>query len=239
MLAYRALPGAGFIMTFLVMSGSVQDCQTSTNGAPFVSSVRELDGQLVFHDDLRQWFELKLNSPVCGEKSIELITGDKGWSALQVLRGCPVKSSGQINISETGYYSLNLYQNVSDIRPTSACKRMQPFPDYSKRRPEASLRNYHVIMRLHYQTDGPLDVEVANGHRPLRPWQIYSSYSLTGDFGYYAFCGKGFVAEKPHGTPEGKPWVLDGYIAFDPESVPKGVDPIFLKYDCRRTRRGE
>ena len=94
------------------------------------------------------------------------------------------------------------------------------------------------MMRLHYQTDGPLEVAAVSGLRQLTPWQVYASYDLTGGFAYYAYCGKGFVAEHPHGTPEGKPWVFDGYVAFDPESVPKGVDPILLEYDCRRMRRG-
>ena len=78
-----------------------------------------------------------------------------------------------------------------------------------------------------------------SGRRELKPWQVYASYEFTGGFVYYAHCGRCFVTENVHGTAEGKPWIIDGYIAFDPESVPKGVNPILLNYDCRRARRGE
>ena len=235
-----ALFQVAFVVLFVDVYCSAQNCpRANPVGTSTAFSVLVLTGRLVFHNDLRQWFELRLSNPVCGQKSIELVTGDKGWTALQVLRGCVVKSYGPIDIPGTGYYSLDLFQNSRKLTSVRSCIRLPPFPDYTKRRPEAYLRKYHVMMRLHYQTDGPLEVNVASGNRQLRPWQVYASYFLTGGFVYYAYCGKSFVAENPRGAAEGKPWVLDGYIAFDPESVPKGIDPIFLEYDCRRMRRGE
>ena len=229
-----------FVFVTSPVFGFGQDCPKDNGGGPpTASAVRDLMGTLVFHNDLRQWFELKLDVPVCNVSSLELVTGDRGWRSLQVVRGCRVRSRGIIDVPSTGYYSISLYQDVTSIEAEGNCKRQRAFPDYSKLKPESSIRKYHVAMRIYYQSDGPLEVNVKSGRRELKPRQAYASYFLTGGFAYYAYCGKGFVAEHPIGTREGKPWTIDGYVAFDPESVPKGVDPILLDYNCRRARRGE
>src|SRR6266478_4142172 len=49
-----------------------QECpRASTTGASIPSQVQTLEGRLVFHDGIRQWLELELYKPQCGEKSIQ------------------------------------------------------------------------------------------------------------------------------------------------------------------------
>src|ERR1700722_9046628 len=55
-----------------------QVCPANTpDGPPKGSEARALRGKLIYHDSLRQWFELKLDEPECGQSSIELTRGDQ------------------------------------------------------------------------------------------------------------------------------------------------------------------
>ena len=92
------------------------------------SEVRTLEGQLVFHDDIRGWFELKLDEPQCGQASIQLMPGEPEGISMQVLRGCRVRSQGAIDFSSTGYFSSQMYQDVRVIESVCPCKRQAPFP---------------------------------------------------------------------------------------------------------------
>ena len=88
-----------------------QQCpQSSKDGPSIPSVVRTLEGKLVFHDDIRQWFELKLDQPQCNQPSIQLVRGERDWKQLEILRGCRIRSKGAIDFSPTGYYSLDTYQ---------------------------------------------------------------------------------------------------------------------------------
>src|SRR5690242_19399784 len=86
--------------------------RTSATGPSTASEVRTLKGRLVFHDSIRKWFELKLDQPQCGQSSIELMRINSDWTPVEVLRGCRVRSSGAVDFSPTGYYSLDTYQDV-------------------------------------------------------------------------------------------------------------------------------
>jgi formylglycine-generating enzyme required for sulfatase activity len=48
------------------------------------SEVRALEGQLVFHNDIRRWFELKLDEPQCGQASIQLVHGGRARTRMEV-----------------------------------------------------------------------------------------------------------------------------------------------------------
>jgi hypothetical protein len=51
-----------------------QECpQASKTGPDTPSQVMTLEGRLVFHDDIRRWFELQLYKNQCGQKSIQLL----------------------------------------------------------------------------------------------------------------------------------------------------------------------
>ena len=156
-----------------------QQCpQASAAGAP--SEVRTLEGTLVFHDSIRKWFELKLDQPQCGQASIELVRGERKWTPLEVLRGCRIRSRGAIAFSPTGYYSLDMYQDVKEVESVGGCAQQLPFPDYSKAKPDKTIREYRVDMHVDYETgDHPILFSVSSAGKELRPWQAYADYSLT------------------------------------------------------------
>ncbi len=212
-----------------------------TRGA---SAVRTLEGRLVFHDGIRQWFELKLDQPQCEQASIELVRAERIRISLEVLRGCRVRSRGALDFSPTGYYSLDMYQDVLEIEPVGPCVRQPPFPDFSGARPDKRVRGYRVEMHINYGLeDTPITFRVSDRGRELRPWQAYASYWLTGGFVLYGLCGKGFVVDKVFGTPEAKPShfdeqrTSDDMAMFDPESAAaSGQKDLHLGFTCVRAR---
>jgi hypothetical protein len=197
----------------------------------------------MFHDGIRKWFELKLNHPQCGKSSIELVPATTDhWTPLEVVRGCTVRSTGEIDIPVTGYYSLDLYQAVDRIKPVGACAQQSPFPDYSKLKPDKSIHKYQVSMSVNYRPgDHSIVFRVSSAGNDLRPWQAYASYLLTGGFVLYGYCGDGFVVDKVYGTPQANPSHFDeprtsaDAAAFDPENAAaSGKKDLRLGYSCVR-----
>ena len=218
-----------------------QQCpQASAAGTP--SQVRTLEGALVFHDSLRKWFELKLDQPQCGQASIELVRFERKWTPLEVLRGCRIRSRGAIAFSPTGYYSLDVYQDVQEIASVGACVKQLPFLDYSKARPDKTIREYQVDMHIDYEAgDHPVLFSVSSAGKGLRPWQAYADYFLTGGFVLYGSCAKGFVVDTVFGTPQANPSHFDeqrtssDMAMFDPESAAAaGKKDLHLGYTCVR-----
>jgi hypothetical protein len=210
---------------------------TNPTGPTVASEVLTLAGRLIFHDDIRKWFELKLDQAQCGQTSIQLVAGGPDWTVLEVLRGCQVRSKGALDFSPTGYYTLDVYQSVDQIEPVGDCSRQAPFPDYSKAKPNKSIRRYRVDMYVNYGAgDHPIIFRVSSAGRTLRPWQAYASYYLTGSFVLYGHCGEGFVVDKVFGTPEAHPSHFDdGMAAFDPEgAAAAGKKDLHLGYTCVR-----
>jgi hypothetical protein len=231
-LAISALPSVG------------QHCpRSSDNGPNIESSTRILEGTLVFHDSLRKWFELKLDQPQCGQSSTELVRIQGTYGPIEVLRGCHVRSTGPIGIPVTGYYSLETYQDVKKIEPVGTCVRQPLFPDYSRTKPNKSIRVYRVEMHLTYGSgDNPIVFRVTSGDNELQPWQAYASYNLTGGFVLYGHCGKGFVVDKVFGTPQANPSHFEesrdpsDMASFDPESAAAaGIKDLLLGYTCVRS----
>ena len=144
----------------------------------------------------------------------------------------------------TGYYSLETYQNVRKIEPVGTCVRHPPFPDYSKIKPDKSVRAYRVEMRFNYSTgDNPVFFRVTSEGKELRPWQAYASYDLTGGFVLYGHCGRGFVVDKVFGTPQAKPSHFDeprdpsDMASFDPEgAAAAGIEKLQLGFTCVKGR---
>ena len=244
-----SIPRACVLTLALVVCRAVpalaQQCpQASATGPSVASEVRTLEGRLVYHDGIRQWFELKLDQAQCGQASIELVRVEGEWTPLEVLRGCQVRSKGAIDFSPTGYYSLDTFQAVDQIEPIGACARQLPFPDYSKAKPDKTIREYRVDMFVNYERgDHPIIFRVSSGGKDLQPWQAYASYMLTGGFVLYGYCGEGFVVEKVFGTPQANPRHFteqrspDDAAAFDPESAAaSGKKDLHLGYTCVRER---
>jgi hypothetical protein len=239
-----SLLACGFVVATAV-SASGQACpKRSETGLSSKSEVRSLEGQLVFHDGIRNWFELKLDQPQCGQASIQLVPGARARTPVEVLRGCRVRSLGALDSSSTGYFSLDLYQDVQVIESVGACERQSPFPDYSNAKPDRAIRAYRVDMRVNYEPgDHPIVFRVTSAGKEVRPWQAYASYWLTGGFVLYGHCGDGFVVDKMFGTPEAHPSHFDdprssGDMAmFDPESAAvAGNKDLRLGYTCVRNQ---
>jgi hypothetical protein len=191
---------------------------------------------------MRQWFELKLDKPQCGQRSIELIQIQKTSPPLTVFRGCQIRSTGPIDFSPTGYFSLDTFQDVQGIDPVGKCAQQPLFPDYSESKPDNGIRAYRVDMHVNYRAgDHPVIFHVSSAGRELRPWQAYASYLLTGGFVLYGNCGDGFVIDKVFGTREANPRHFDDprtpndMADFDPESAAAaGKWDLHLGYTCIR-----
>jgi len=223
------------------LSAHGQQCpKENPNGPSQPSEARTLEGKLIYHDGIRKWFELKLDRPECGQESIELVQGDGAFAPgspviLEILRGCRIRTKGVLDIPSTGYYSLGLFQALDEIEPIGECKKQPPFPDYSKAKPDKSIRSYRVEMMVDYEPgDHPIQFRVTRSGKELHPWQAYASYSLTGGFVLWGECAEGFAVDKAFGTPEANPQVIDNAL-FDPESAAvAGKKKLHLGYTCIR-----
>jgi len=161
------------------------------------TDVRTLHGRLIFHDEIQEWFELKLDQPQCGEGSIELY--EQNPNPLAVLRGCRVKSQGMLNFSARG----NIRQLVEQIEAVGKCVHKAPFPDFSNIKPDRAIREYRVEM--HLNDSNPIRFRVSQAGRALLPWQAYASYLLAGGYLLYGSCADGFVVDELFGTTETNP----------------------------------
>ncbi len=199
---------------------------------------------MIYHDGIRQWFELKLDRAQCGHSSIQLTTSDGNWKSLQAFRGCRVQTNGGIGLSLTGYYSLDLNQDAKTISPIGPCSEKRPLADFSRAKPGRHVRAYRVDMRVDYRPgDHPIEFHVRSRNRELHPWQAYASYELTGGFVLYGLCGRGFVVDRVFGTPAARPTHSDeprdpgDMAAFDPETAAQtGKTDLHLGYTCVRGR---
>lgn len=237
------------IMALLLLTcgagrASAQLCPRASLGSDIQSAVQSHEGRLIYHDGIRHWFELKPDKPICGKPSIELSPApdSSNWTRLAIFRGCRVRSRGPIDFSPTGYYSLDLYQDVRRLEPVGACVRKPPFHDYSHAKPDAHVRSYTVAMHVDYRPgDHPVVFHIRSSGRELRPWQAYASYMLTGGYALYGSCGKGFVVDRVYGTPEAQPLHFDfprtpdDQAAFDPERAAElRKFDLHLGYSCVR-----
>lgn len=202
--AFLPLTMMTFFLPHIVLA---QECPSASAEGDWTESVpRAITGTLVYHDDLRGWFELALDRRQCDEDSIQLIPTEAIGDALQRLRGCRVVSTGAIAFSPTGYYSLRLYQPVERIATAETCIEQPPFPDYSKARPDRSIASYRVDMHVNTSPgDHPIEFRVTHRGRELQPWQAYANYYLTGLFVLYGSCAEGYVVGDVFGAPEAKP----------------------------------
>jgi len=231
------------VVGFSAVAALAQECpQTSPTGTTIASTARTLEGSLIYHDDIRKWFEIKLDHPQCRQSSIQLVPENDEWKAIEVLRGCRVKSTGSIDFSGTGYFSLGTWQNVQQIDAVGLCRRQLPFPDYSKEKPTKSVQKYRVNMHINYAHEGqPIMFRISSAGRELLPWQVYASYELTGGFVLYGKCAEGFVVDRVWGTPQAnpshfdEPRTEDDMATFDPESAAaSGKNDLHLSYTCVR-----
>lgn len=230
------------------LSARGQQCpKENPNGPSHPSETRTLEGQLIYHDGIRKWFELKLDRPECGQESVQLLQRGGAWvpsnpALLETLRGCHIRTKGVLALPSTGYYTLDLYQNVEDVEPVDECMKQPPFPDFSKAKPDKSIRNYRVEMTIDYtQADHPIFFRVTSVGKELQPWQVYASYFLTGGYVLYGDCAKDFAVDRVFGDSEASPqhFVERGdpndSAMFGPDDTDGVVNKkLHLGYTCMR-----
>jgi hypothetical protein len=231
-----------------------QKPQSTVKEPDIPSRVQTLNGQLVYHDGIRKWFELKLDRAQSGQASIQLVPAIADskqiqvWKQIQVLRGCRVRSKGPIFLSPTGphssgYYSLEYTQSVQHIESVETCTLKPPIQVVPTGMPDKNVDDYQVDMGVNYSPgDHPVVFRVTSAGKELRPWQAYASYSLNGRSVLYGLCGGGFAIDKVFGTPQANPshltvgpGVNDDMAAFDLKgAASSGKADMHLGYTCVR-----
>ncbi len=239
----RILIGVGLLAVSMGNGAQAQPCPSGEAEVSTASTTQTLQGRLIYHDALRQWFELKLDRPQCGEASIQLIADGGTHTSMEILRGCRVTSAGNIDFSPTTYYSLNLFQKVDSIQAVGTCARQRPFPDYSQVHPDPSIQEYRVRMHI-ASVDQPIVFRITSQGKALQPRQAYANYLLTGGAILYGYCAKGFSITHIVGPPEIQPWHFDASdpetdaAAFDVEEIDDaGKAPFDVSYRCVRTKK--
>ncbi len=241
---------ASLLFVCAALTARGQQCpKENPNGPSQPSESRTLEGQLISHDGLRKWIELKLDRPVCGQESVELFPGRSAFysgspSALETFRGCRVRTEGFLGGPASGYYTLDINQSVGEIEPAGECTRKPPFPDYSKSKPDKSVRRFRVEMTIDYkQADRPIYFRVTSEGKELQPWQAYARYFLTGGYVLYGYCAKGFIVDQVFGDPAAGPQHFeargdpDDSAMFGPPEGPSGESykmKLHLGYTCAR-----
>jgi len=224
---------------------SAQECPRMNPAGPDISSgTQSLKGKLIYHDGIRQWFELRLDKPKCGQGSLQLVQLNNKSKSLEILRGCRVESTGKLGDAGTGYFSLAVYQDVRRVRPIGVCSKQRPLPNYSKYKPDRHVNAYTVHMHVDYGPgDHPVTFQVRTEAGELQPWQAYASYWMTGGYVLYGQCGEGFDVDEVFGTPAARPLHFDDprtpadKAEFDPESAAAaGKWHLDLGYTCIRDR---
>jgi hypothetical protein len=171
--------------------------------------VETLSGRLVYHDGIRNWFELILDEAQAGQGSIQLIPAGVDSRPMEALRGCRVRSIGTVFSSPIGdpYYSLNTTQSVQHIEPVETCTSKPPIPSSGNgTAPDENVHNYQVEMRVNSSPgDHPVVFRVTSAGKELQPWQAWARYELTRGFALDGLCDGGFVVEQVFGTLQARP----------------------------------
>ena len=184
-----------------------------------------------------KWFELKLDRPHCGRRSVQLV-GINDQQDLELVRGCRVRSVGGFFVPITGYYSRDLAQEVHTIEPIVGCVRQPPLPDLSGAKPDRDVLSYRAEIVVDRRPgDHPITVRATSAGRTLRPWLAYVDHFLTGGWVMYAKCGDGFAVVAP--DPE---WCFSDdpgspkcqVVGHVPPPWAAGPRFVRLRFECRR-----
>lgn len=244
----------GMLLLFCCVSGLAEQ-QSSPSLVNDPDAPSTLSGQLIYHDGIRKWFELKLDRAQFGQGSIQLVSSGPDWKQIQVLRGCRVRSKGPVFLSPLGdyHYSLKTAQSVQRIEPVATCALKPLIQAVSTAKPDKSVRDYRVDMRVNYSPgDHPVAFRVTSAGKELLPSTSYASYSLEPWTSYvpsklpagsalYGTCGEGFVVDEVFGTPQASPSHLTesrdslDMAMFNSEgAVSSGNTNLHLGYTCVR-----
>jgi hypothetical protein len=126
-----------FLGSFTAGVAFGQQRSPSTVKEPDLSQVQTLSGQLIYHDGIRKWFELKLDRAQSGQVSIQLVPAGGDWTPIEVRRGCRVRTKGPTFSSPINdQYSLDTAQSVQHIESVGTCTSKPIIQVDSKGKPD-------------------------------------------------------------------------------------------------------
>jgi len=223
---------------------TAQECPPENSEGPLLESgLRAIKGEVIFHNGIRRWVELKPSSKVCGTQSIQLFTGGGGAFAvgggnsldLERYRGCRVEVQGRLGTAGTGYYSAPIYMNVEKKKVVGSCSLKPQIPTYWNAKPQRGIRRYRVAMSIRPGGDGAVIARVTAMGRELRPWQAYARYMLNGDLVFSGSCADGYAMTHMRATPVASLGQMDDSAALDFERAAEhNVWNLYLDFTCSR-----
>ena len=229
------------LMVCLSTSVVGQACPTGAEAQQGLEAAEPstLHGQLIYHDDLRQWSSLRPDRPVCGQDEIQLIFSDAAAGRrAEAMRGCSLTVKGKIFNSPTGYYSTELAMSNPTLDADSNCRPFPVQPDLSKVSVPRSVGHYRVLITVDFRGKGHVSVRVtdgSSGSNALEPWQAYAHFMLNGAADVIWFeCQEDFQLEDAKQQPPGAAIDAGGDDAGAALQNMNGANTI--TYSCRRKR---
>jgi len=208
-----------FLLALVGTACAAQSCPTDVapDKEPPPSTLR---GTIHQYRQLRDWIGLDLDTPACGEKTIQLIfLKPVAAERATGFGGCSARVTGAIYESPTGYYSANLAISdpVIDLSPDCHPKPV-PAPQTPPQAPSDLLSySYSVVVNIPgnvpitgraWRTDGK--------HGALEPWSAYADVTLTGGYFTWANCRRGFVAVAASSSTHDDASITDAQAGLDP-----------------------
>jgi len=198
---------------FPLVTVCAQNCPVRSQSGPAEASVAStLHGTILRHDELREWFGLKLEQPVCGQDEIQLVFSDiKAQRRAETFRECAVSASGKLFDVPTGYYSAEIAISDPILEPDSTCHPFAVKPDLTTIPIPTDLKSFHASITVDYRGKGHIKVSVWRGanKEALQPWQAFVYYLLTGGQDVLWFsCHDGFSIRGVTQTPKSR----DGFV---------------------------
>lgn len=229
---------AGLLVACVAVTA--QSCPARDSQGPFEApSPSTLHGTLLVHNDLRDWIGLKLDRPACGESEIELVfqNGD-GFRGAETYNGCALTAIGKLFDSPTGYYSANIAISDPDLKPDPSCHPSALTPDPSESPMPPAVTRYRASIVVDYRGRGRVTVEVrdSQNNQPLKPWQPFVKYLLTGGRdGIWFSCGDGFTVQKASASPKSP----HGIFSDDPNQWGMSLEDLTgmntIHFICKKT----
>lgn len=179
-----------------------------------------LSGTIHHYRQLRDWIGLDLDTPACGEKTIQLIflkpSGAKRASSFD---GCNARVTGAIYESPTGYYSATLAISDPVIGLSPDCRpKAVPLPK-APPPPPSDLRSYSYSVVVNIPGNVPITGRAwrTDGKQGgLEPWSAYADVTLTGGYFTWANCRRGFVAAAASSSTQDDASITDAQAGLDP-----------------------
>lgn len=202
-------------------------------------SARQLiAGTIFYHQNLRTWFGLRPDTPICGQSEFELVPGlpsdfQEVQKHIETSRGCQATIVGKLIFRDGKEHASAIVLETDNVVPDPACTPKPELPDNKKLKPQANVRKYDVTLAVSFAGDGSVHVTVRNQDQVLHPWQAYMTYQLDNERIFSATCSYGFVVSHVSSKPAGA--FQSTYDAsLDISSFSGNTSTIAMTYTCTR-----